>query len=134
MAPEHRNPSQKLTSHVLATTLDMLKLFERLLQSIAQSPALSYPHLYLGYHCLDCILQRRALLVDRGNHRAHGHTDIDHHGLGQLKVAVEDCTISTVDRSLGKKPHCGKCVPYVKQLLRQVVDIASPQPMAVPAS
>jgi bacterioferritin-associated ferredoxin len=48
-------------------------------------------------------------------------------------VAVEDCTVSTVYRSLGKKPQCGKCVPYVKQLLRQVIDIASPQPMAVPA-
>jgi bacterioferritin-associated ferredoxin len=48
-------------------------------------------------------------------------------------VAVEDRTVSAVYRSLGKKPQCGKCVPYVKQLLRQVVGIASPQPMAVPA-
>jgi bacterioferritin-associated ferredoxin len=48
-------------------------------------------------------------------------------------VADEDCTVSTVYRSLGTKPQCGKCVPYVKQLLRQVAKIASPQPMVVPA-
>ena len=68
----------------------MIKLFDRPLQSIAQSPASSYPHLYLGHHCLDCILQRCALLVDRGNHRAHGHTDVDQHGLRQLKAGL-DC-------------------------------------------
>jgi len=68
----------------------MRKLFERPSQSIAQSPASSYSHFYLGYHCLDCILQRRALLVDRGDHRPHWHADIDQHGLGQLKAGL-DC-------------------------------------------
>jgi bacterioferritin-associated ferredoxin len=52
----------------------------------------------------------------------------------RAQIAAEDCTVSTVYRSLGKKPPCGKCVPYVKQVLRQVVEIASPQSIAVPAS
>ena len=30
------------------------------------------------------------------------------------------CSVSAVYRSLGKKPQCGKCVPFVRQLLRQV--------------
>jgi bacterioferritin-associated ferredoxin len=34
----------------------------------------------------------------------------------------EGCTVSAVYRALGKKPQCGKCVPYVRQLLRQVVE------------
>jgi bacterioferritin-associated ferredoxin len=45
--------------------------------------------------------------------------------------AVEkDCTVSKLYRSLGIKPHCGRCVPYVKQLLHQIVDIPCPQPEA----
>ncbi len=42
-------------------------------------------------------------------------------------TADENCTVSTVYRSLGTKPKCGKCVPYVKQLLRQVVEVPHPQ-------
>ena len=45
-------------------------------------------------------------------------------------AADKDCTVSTVYRSLGTKPRCGKCVPYVRQLLRQVVEIPQPQSMA----
>jgi bacterioferritin-associated ferredoxin len=42
--------------------------------------------------------------------------------------AVEkDCTVSTLYRSLGIKPRCGRCVPYVKQLLQQVVEIPHPK-------
>ena len=45
--------------------------------------------------------------------------------------AADECsTVSAVYRSLGTKPQCGKCVPYVKQLLRQVVQLPHPQPMA----
>lgn len=40
----------------------------------------------------------------------------------------EDRTVSAVYRALGKKPQCGKCVPFVRQLLRQVLD--SPRPAA----
>jgi bacterioferritin-associated ferredoxin len=48
----------------------------------------------------------------------------------QLK---NDCpTVATVYRALGVKPKCGKCVPLVRQLLRQAVEL--PQPQAVPAS
>ncbi len=43
-------------------------------------------------------------------------------------VADENCTISAVHRSLGTKPRCGKCVPYLRQLLRQVVEMP-PQPI-----
>ena len=45
-------------------------------------------------------------------------------------AADENCTVATVYRSLGTKPKCGKCVPYVKQLLRQVVEIPHPQLIA----
>jgi bacterioferritin-associated ferredoxin len=48
----------------------------------------------------------------------------------QLK---NDClTVATVYRALGVKPKCGKCVPLVRQLLRQAVEL--PQSQAVPAS
>jgi bacterioferritin-associated ferredoxin len=42
-------------------------------------------------------------------------------------AADESCTVATVYRSLGTKPKCGKCVPYVRQLLRQVVEIPRSQ-------
>jgi bacterioferritin-associated ferredoxin len=42
-------------------------------------------------------------------------------------AADESCTVATVYRSIGTKPKCGKCVPYVRQLLRQVVEIPRPQ-------
>ncbi len=44
-------------------------------------------------------------------------------------VADQNCTVSTVYRSLGTKPRCGKCVPYVRQLLRQMVEMPHPQPV-----
>ena len=45
-------------------------------------------------------------------------------------AAEENATVSMVYRSLGTKPKCGKCVPYVRQLLRQVVEIPHPQLIA----
>jgi bacterioferritin-associated ferredoxin len=39
-------------------------------------------------------------------------------------------TVSMVYRSLDSKPKCGKCVPYVRQLLRQLIDIPIHQPTA----
>jgi bacterioferritin-associated ferredoxin len=42
------------------------------------------------------------------------------------------CTVSAIYRSLGTKPKCGKCVPLMRQLMRQVVDLPPPQP--VPAA
>ena len=35
-------------------------------------------------------------------------------------------TVSEIYRSLGKKPKCGKCVPLVCQLMRQVVELSQP--------
>ena len=68
----------------------MLQSLDELLQSIAQPPTPERPHLCLGCHCLDCILQRRTLLMNRGDHRSHLYTDIDQHGLGQLEAGL-DC-------------------------------------------
>lgn len=48
----------------------------------------------------------------------------------RAQAAAENCTVATVYRSLGSKPKCGKCVPYVKQLLQQVVEIPHPQLIA----
>jgi len=45
----------------------------------------------------------------------------------------EGCTVSAVYRSLGKKPQCGKCVPFVRQLLRQVVETPHRVPVAATA-
>jgi bacterioferritin-associated ferredoxin len=41
-------------------------------------------------------------------------------------------TVAAMYRSLGKKPKCGKCVPLVCQLMRQVVELSQP-PAAAPA-
>ena len=42
----------------------------------------------------------------------------------------EGCTVSMVYRALGKKPQCGKCVPFVKQLVRQSAEILQPHCVA----
>jgi bacterioferritin-associated ferredoxin len=42
-------------------------------------------------------------------------------------AAEKDCTVSTLYRSLGIRPRCGRCVPYVKQLLLQVAETPHPQ-------
>lgn len=42
----------------------------------------------------------------------------------------DGCTVSAVYRSLGTKPQCGKCVPFVRQLLRQVIDLHQPDAAA----
>jgi bacterioferritin-associated ferredoxin len=42
-----------------------------------------------------------------------------------------DCpTVATIYRALGVRPKCGKCVPLVRQLLRQAVEMPQPQPAA----
>jgi bacterioferritin-associated ferredoxin len=45
----------------------------------------------------------------------------------------EGCSVSAVYRSLGKKPQCGKCVPFVRQLLRQVVEAPARLPAVAAA-
>jgi bacterioferritin-associated ferredoxin len=56
----------------------------------------------------------------------NGITDRDF----RTHAADEHSTVAAVYRSLGSKPKCGKCVPYVKQLLQQVVEIPHPQLIA----
>ena len=34
----------------------------------------------------------------------------------------EGCSVSVVYRALGAAPQCGKCVPYVRQMLREAMD------------
>ncbi len=42
-----------------------------------------------------------------------------------------DCTtVSAIYRALGTKPKCGKCVPLVRQLMRQVVELPHGSPVA----
>ena len=45
----------------------------------------------------------------------------------------EKCTVAAVYHSLGTKPRCGKCVPYVKQSLRQMTEMPHPQRAAAAA-
>ena len=59
----------------------------------------------------------------------NGITDRDF----RAQTADENCTVSMVYRSLGTMPRCGKCVPYVKQLLRQMAEMPHPRPMAAAA-
>ena len=53
----------------------------------------------------------------------------------QFRAHAQDeaCTVSMVYRSLGKKPQCGKCVPFVRQLLRGTAEIQQQHGMAAVA-
>jgi bacterioferritin-associated ferredoxin len=43
--------------------------------------------------------------------------------------ARADCpTVAMIYRSLGVKPKCGKCVPLMRQLLRQAIETTQSQP------
>jgi bacterioferritin-associated ferredoxin len=42
----------------------------------------------------------------------------------RAQAQCEGSTVSAIYRSLGKKPKCGKCVPLVCQLMRQVVELS----------
>ncbi|HXC91215.1 MAG TPA: (2Fe-2S)-binding protein [Stellaceae bacterium] len=44
------------------------------------------------------------------------------------KAEHECSTVSAIYRSLGTKPKCGKCVPLVRQLMRQVVELPHAEP------
>ncbi len=45
----------------------------------------------------------------------------------RASAACDACTVSGIYRALGRQPKCGKCVPLVRQLLRQVTEIPQPQ-------
>jgi bacterioferritin-associated ferredoxin len=47
--------------------------------------------------------------------------------------AAACCTVSMVYRSLGVKPKCGKCVPLVREFLRQIVEIPQTEPVRAAA-
>lgn len=40
----------------------------------------------------------------------------------RLCAEAECPTVSSVYRSLGGKPRCGKCVPYLRQMIREIGD------------
>lgn len=44
-------------------------------------------------------------------------------------AACEGCTVSAVYRALGTRPQCGKCVPFVREMLRRVVEFSQPEPV-----
>jgi bacterioferritin-associated ferredoxin len=46
----------------------------------------------------------------------------------------EDRTGSMVYQALGKQPRCGKCVAFVRHLLREVAELGRPQAVAASAS
>ncbi len=50
----------------------------------------------------------------------------------RARAQAECSTVSAIYRSLGAKPKCGKCVPLVCQLLRQVVELPQSQTAAAP--
>jgi bacterioferritin-associated ferredoxin len=53
----------------------------------------------------------------------------------RAQAACERSTVAMIYRSLGTKPKCGKCVPLVCQMLRQItVDLPAPERSAIAAA
>jgi bacterioferritin-associated ferredoxin len=53
----------------------------------------------------------------------------------RAQAACERSTVAMIYRSLGTKPKCGKCVPLVCQMLRQVaVDLPASERTAIAAA
>lgn len=53
----------------------------------------------------------------------------------RAQAACERSTVAMIYRSLGTKPKCGKCVPLVCQMLRQVaVDFPAPDQASAAAA
>lgn len=46
-------------------------------------------------------------------------------------VAGGGCSVAMVYRALGCQPQCGKCVPFVRQALRQAAETANSGETAV---
>ena len=40
----------------------------------------------------------------------------------RANCSAADCSVAMVYRALGAKPQCGKCVPYVRQMLRSAAE------------
>ena len=43
----------------------------------------------------------------------------------QQHTSGSDCSVSMVYRACGREPQCGKCVPFVRQMLRDAADTAA---------
>ncbi len=54
--------------------------------------------------------------------------DLREHGAG------ETCSVAMVYRALGVQPQCGKCVPFVRQMLRQAAESTVSYQTAVAAT
>ena len=53
----------------------------------------------------------------------------------RAQAACEQSTVAMIYRALGTKPKCGKCVPLVRQMLRQVaVDLPAPERATIAAA
>jgi bacterioferritin-associated ferredoxin len=53
----------------------------------------------------------------------------DRDACAHVKSVNVDCpSVAMIYRALGVKPKCGKCVPLVRQLLRQATERQQPQP------
>lgn len=52
---------------------------------------------------------------------------------GKVRLVAErgECKVADVYKALGCKPKCGKCVPFVRDLIRAV---APSEPMAMPSA
>jgi len=51
----------------------------------------------------------------------------------RAQAQAECSTVSAIYRSLGAKPKCGKCVPLVRQLMRQIVELPHAEAVAAGA-
>jgi len=45
-----------------------------------------------------------------------------------------ECSVAEVYRALGCKPQCGKCVPYVRDLIREQANAMASAPTMVTAA
>jgi len=52
---------------------------------------------------------------------------------GKVRMVARDgeCSVAEVYRALGCKPQCGKCVPYVRDLIREQTNAAASTPTLV---
>jgi len=46
-------------------------------------------------------------------------------------TAAGDCSVSMVYRACGCQPQCGKCVPFVRQMLREAAESAERWPARI---
>jgi len=53
---------------------------------------------------------------------------------GKVRLVAErgECKVADVYKALGCKPKCGKCVPFVRDLIRAAAPVTTP-PMAMAA-